>query len=328
MFNYVLTCGDINGIGPEICIKAINNIDVKSYNKIYFLIPHNIFSEIQKLIQINFSFDLIKKIKETGSNKVQIIDLGSCKLNSGKPTKSSGRIAFKAIKQSHKIIKKGFADAVITAPISKTAFELAKVNFPGHTELYADLSSTKNFGMMFLSDLFNAMLFTIHEPIKKLPKMIKKKDLISKLNLTIKTLQNDLGIENPKIAVLGLNPHAGENGRIGNEEFIIEKAIKKFKQNVAGPFVPDAFFANKLYERFDCTFGMYHDQVLIPFKLLNFDRGVNFTIGLPFVRTSPDHGTAFDIAWQNKANPSSIIESFSWAEKILSNRFGSDEESK
>ena len=320
MYNYVLTCGDINGIGPEICVKALNKINQKKYNKVFFLIPHNVFLSLTNLIKPNFSFDLIKKISEIGSNKIQILDLGKANLDIGMPTKSSGKFAYKAINKSYELISQGLAESVITAPISKSAFQLAGIAFPGHTELFAELSNTKKFGMMFLSDSFHAMLFTIHEPIKKISSMIKKKNLEEKIQLTLESLQNDLGIKNPKIAVLGLNPHAGENGRIGNEESVISKALIKFDDSVIGPLVPDAFFANKIYKNYDCTFGMYHDQVLIPFKLLNFDKGVNFTIGLPFVRTSPDHGTAFDIAWKNKANPQSIIESFKWADKILSNR--------
>lgn len=320
MQNFVLTCGDFNGIGPEICIKALNQIDPTKYNKIYFLIPHNVFNEIAEIIKPEFDFDLIKEISKSGYNKIQVIDLGSYKIKIGEPTKASGRAAYKAITKSYKIIRKGYAESVITAPISKTAFNLAGIDFPGHTELYAELSGTKKYGMMFLSDCFHAMLFTIHEPIKKISSLIKKKSLKEKIVLTINTLRKDLGIENPKIAVLGLNPHAGEKGRIGKEEFIIEEVVSKFQNIAVGPFVPDAFFANRLYEKFDCTIGMYHDQVLIPFKMLNFDKGVNYTCGLPFVRTSPDHGTAYDIAWQNLANPNSIIESFKWASIISAGR--------
>ncbi|RMD50310.1 MAG: 4-hydroxythreonine-4-phosphate dehydrogenase PdxA, partial [Ignavibacteria bacterium] len=139
------------------------------------------------------------------------------------------------------------------------------------------------------------------------------------LTLLIKSLSIDFGINHPEIALLGLNPHAGEKGKIGNEEKMLEDVISKF-ENVNGPFVPDAFFARKKYKEFDLTLGMYHDQILIPFKLLNPNAGVNFTAGLPIVRTSPDHGTAFDIAGQNKADPQSFIHAINWGIKILNNR--------
>jgi 4-hydroxythreonine-4-phosphate dehydrogenase len=177
--------------------------------------------------------------------------------------------------------------------------------------------------MLFLSEKLNAGLLTIHTPISKVSKLISKERIIKSINILNSTAIRDLGIPNPKIAVLGLNPHAGENGLIGNEEEkIIKPAIKSLQKkiNVTGPFVPDAFWGNKAYKKFDMILGMYHDQVLIPFKLLNFNSGVNFTAGLNLIRTSPDHGTAYDIAGLNKANESSLLQSYEYAIKIFQNR--------
>ena len=175
----------------------------------------------------------------------------------------------------------------------------------------------------------NAALITIHKPIKEVSSLISKELISDKLEVIINSMNKDFNIKSPSIAVLGLNPHAGENGLIGDEEKnIIEPIIKKFKKkvNITGPFVPDAFFANHSYKNFDIVIGMYHDQVLIPFKMLNFSSGINYTAGLPIVRTSPDHGTAFDIAGKNLANELSILEAYHYAENIVNNRIANAKE--
>lgn len=208
---------------------------------------------------------------------------------------------------------------MVTAPISKTAIKMAGINFPGHTEMLAEWCGSKDFVMTFLSKKMNGALVTIHEPLKNVTKLITSENLKSKINIIIKMLINDFKISLPKIAVLGLNPHAGESGIIGNEEEkIIIPLIKKYSNNLFGPFSSDAFFANRLYKKYDLVIGMYHDQLLIPFKMLNFSSGVNYTAGLPIIRTSPDHGTAFDIAYKGIADSSSFIEAFFYAEKISS----------
>ena len=175
--------------------------------------------------------------------------------------------------------------------------------------------------MMFISDEFKCGLLTIHEALINVPNLIDSK----RLSITVETILNsmkvDFKIDNPSLAILGLNPHAGENGHIGREELdVIIPFIKEKTDNLCGPFVPDAFFGNKSYNKYDFILGMYHDQVLIPFKMLAFERGVNFTAGLPIIRTSPDHGTAYDIAGKFKANPTSMIEAYKWAKLILTNR--------
>lgn len=324
MNRIVLTCGDINGIGPEICLKAIQKLYNPKKYKFFIAIPKNVFSYYQKELKFSLPTEFIKlnsKIKND-SNFISVLDIGENKFQFGTPTSSSGKISFKSIQTAYKLIKSNSADAIVTAPISKTAFEKAKIKFPGHTELLAEWDNTKNYCMTFISKKMKCALVTIHEPVNLVPKKLKREKIKSVIETVHKSLIRDFKISSPKIAVLGLNPHAGENGRIGDEEIkIIKPAMDEMNiKNLFGPFVPDAFFANHLYKNYDMIIGMYHDQVLIPFKMLNFNSGVNYTAGLNFIRTSPDHGTAFDIACKNIADPSSIIEAVKVAETIIKNR--------
>lgn len=326
MDNFIFTCGDINGIGPEISIKAINDLYSEEQYKITLIIPKNVFEFYKDEIPVKFPFEICNSISESEikNGKVSVLDIGDFELKVGKIAANSGSASYKAILKAHELVKNQLGAAIITAPVSKEAWQLAGIDHTGHTELFGHLSQVKNHSMMFLSPRFKAVLATIHVPINSISNSIT----IDKIKNTIvqahTTLELDLKLKKPRIAVLGLNPHAGENGQLGDEEIeTIIPAINELKNkgiDVEGPFVPDAFFGNQLHHKFDITVGMYHDQVLIPFKLLNFDKGVNFTAGLPIIRTSPDHGTAFDIARKLVANPNSIIESFKWARVIVQNR--------
>ncbi|OGU77421.1 MAG: 4-hydroxythreonine-4-phosphate dehydrogenase PdxA [Ignavibacteria bacterium RBG_16_34_14] len=321
MRKFVFTCGDINGIGPEIVIKTLNRIYRNKNTCIYFVCPSNVFSETIRLIKPKFKYEIVKKLDKSSIAPVQVIDIGNSRITPGKPTAASGKTSFESIKHAFELTSQKLADALITAPISKTAFNLAGISFPGHTELLAEWSCSKNFVMMFLSKNMRAALLTIHHPIKKISQLLTKEHLRKSLDTITLSLKNDLNIPHPRIAVLGLNPHAGENGLIGDEEEkIIKPLIKTFNRNIEGPFSPDAFFASKKYKDFDLILGMYHDQVLIPFKMINFSSGVNFTAGLNIVRTSPDHGVAYDIAWKNRADEGSIFEAYKYARLISFNR--------
>ncbi len=321
MRNFVFTCGDINGIGPEIVIKTLNKICSNKNRRFYFVCPSNVFSETIRLVKPKFKYEIVKKVDPNLIIHVQVIDIGNVIITPGKPTAASGKASFKSIEYAFELTSQKLADALITPPISKTAFNLAGISFPGHTELLAEWSGTKDFIMMFLSKKMNAALLTIHQPIKKISQLLTQERLKKSLDIITSTLKNDLNILLPKIAVLGLNPHAGENGLIGNEEVeIIKPLLKTFKQNIEGPFSPDAFFATKKYKDYNLVLGMYHDQVLIPFKMINFSSGVNFTAGLKIVRTSPDHGVAYDIAWKNCADERSILEAYKYARFIAFNR--------
>jgi 4-hydroxythreonine-4-phosphate dehydrogenase len=324
MIKLVFTCGDINGIGPEICIKTFNQIYNPKIRTIIYCTPKDIFLKSIKAVKPKFKYQIIdsKSIFQLSESKINVISLGNCKQKFGSPTKESGIVSYNSIIESVKLLKTKIADAVITSPISKTSFKLAKLIYPGHTELLAELAKEKKYLMTFLSEKIICALVTIHEPIHKITSIINKKRIIDSIKILHIMLQNDLRISNPRIAVLGLNPHAGEDGNLGKEEIeIIKPSINSLKGlSIYGPFVPDAFFGNHSYKNYNAVVGMYHDQVLIPFKMMNFNVGVNYTAGLPIIRTSPDHGTAYDIAGSGKADPSSMIEAVHWAEKIVRNR--------
>jgi 4-hydroxythreonine-4-phosphate dehydrogenase len=326
MKRIVFTCGDINGIGPEIAIKALNRITSRNKETQFILIiPENVFEKTSLLIRPLFKYQIVNDLllKNTKPSKVIIFATKSFKQNIGKPTVASGEAAYLALKKSFELLNKNLADAVVTAPVSKTALRLAGVKYPGQTEMYADWCGVKNFVMTFLSKQLRIGLFSIHIPLKDVSKSLNLKALSLKLDTIVTMLKIDLSIKKPKIALLGLNPHAGEAGIIGREEKEIIEPImkqKKIKGFVDGPFSSDAFFANRRFENYDLVFGLYHDQVLIPFKYINSGKGVNYSAGLPIIRTSPDHGTAYDIAGKGIADESSMIEAFKYAEIILKNR--------
>jgi 4-hydroxythreonine-4-phosphate dehydrogenase len=320
---FVFTCGDINGIGPEIVIKTLNKISKSLSEQIFFICPANVFLEAYHLVNAEFRYIIEKSFPQLNEPAIVIIDAGKVKTKPGYPTSKSGNTAFKAISFGFKLANEKKVDALITAPISKSALKLAGINFPGHTEMLAEWSGTKKYVMMFLSEKMNAALLTIHQPLKKVSGLITKKRIASAIKIIHNTLKVDLNITNPRIAVLGFNPHAGEEGIIGKEEKkVIKPALEKLKSeyNISGPFPADGFFGSKNFIYYDIVLGMYHDQVLVPFKIFNFSTGVNYTAGLPIVRISPDHGTAYDVAWQNKADESSIYEAYKYAGMISDNR--------
>ncbi len=320
---YAFTCGDINGIGPEIIVKSLLEIDL-SNNLVVVIIPEKII--VDEIEKNNFDFEInyvnsAKEIENYESGLI-VFDIPCKQQDLGCATKESGLVSFNSINIAIELAAAKIVDAIITAPISKLAFSLAGINFPGHTELLSSKTNSKDHVMMFLSEHFHCALATIHEPISNISKLLTVERLTNVFSTVYFTLKNDLQITKPKIAVLSLNPHAGEKGKIGNEEIeIIEPAIRNFNyKNLKGPFVPDAFFGMNLQNKYDCIIGMYHDQVLIPFKMLNFNSGVNFTAGLNIIRTSPDHGTAFDIAGKGIADPKSFVEAIKWAAQIIENR--------
>jgi len=320
---FVFTCGDMNGVGPEICIKSFNQIR-KGKDKIIFVCPANVFYKAAELVVPESDCRIIHDPAEISpdTSVIDVIDFGKVRIDEGKPTKISGQASYKALRIAFEIVMMSEQSALITSPISKEAFKMAGIKYPGHTEMLAEWCLAKEFGMMFLSEELKCALATIHTPIKDVPKLITKKKIVQMIHLIASTLKNDFLIESPRIAVLGLNPHAGENGYIGKEEKqVIIPALKSIKKkNFVGPFVPDAYFAKKEFRLYDCTLGMYHDQALIPFKMLNFESGVNYTFGLPIVRTSPDHGTAYGLAWSGFADETSIVSAYNWAKIILENR--------
>lgn len=317
----LFTCGDVNGIGPEISLKLFYSLlKNKSKHHLVFFCPANVFRFYYEMLPLKFKYRVIKNIDDTEANYLNLIEMSDTKMEIGTPTVQSGKSAYDSLMLAINELKNQKSSIIITSPVSKYAINLAGIKFTGQTELFANEFKVKNFLMMFLSKKMKASLHTIHIPLKDVSFEIKSSTISSKLLLLQKTLQKDFGIKKPTIAVLGLNPHAGENGKIGKEEIqIISKVINK-TDFAKGPYVSDAFFGNHLYKFFDAVYGMYHDQILIPFKMMNFSQGVNFTAGLPIIRTSPDHGTAFDIAGKNRADFSSILSAFKYAIQILNSR--------
>ena len=323
MSNFIFTCGDVNGIGPEIVIKSIKKLYKFTNHKFIFITPQNVFEEISSNLKFKIPFSVVDNLPQKLTKRFYILKINDIKIQYSKTTAASGLTSYNSIKKAFSLLKEKKADAIITAPISKKAISLAGVKYPGHTEMLADWCKTKNFSMIFLSDKMKSSLVTIHTPINNITKELTKSKLLSSFEIIIDSLKNDFHINNPKVAVLGLNPHAGEMGIIGTEENkIIIPAIKKskYRKHLFGPFSPDAFFPKHKYKGFDMVIGMYHDQVLIPFKMLNSGQGVNFTAGLPIIRTSPDHGTAFDIAGRFIADELSMLEAFYFAEQIAKSR--------
>jgi 4-hydroxythreonine-4-phosphate dehydrogenase len=324
MIRAVFTCGDVNGIGPEIALKAFKEIlSKKNSNQIIFICPKNVFEFYYKQTKSNFNFSFIKDSELPLKNSLNIIPLNNVKIHFGKITASSGKISYYSILKAIDLVKNRKADVIVTSPVSKEAINKSGIKFSGHTELLARRDGSKDFLMMFLSNDLKAALLTIHQPLKKISSLITSERIIKAVEIIYQSAKTDFGITDPKIAILGLNPHSGENGLIGDEEVKIilpakNRLNKKFK--VDGPFVPDAFWGSKKYKKYNFTLGMYHDQLLIPFKMLHFNSGVNFTAGLNIIRTSPDHGTAFDIAGKNIADPESLIQSYKYAINIFRNR--------
>ncbi|MFH0734408.1 MAG: 4-hydroxythreonine-4-phosphate dehydrogenase PdxA [bacterium] len=324
MNRIAFSCGDTNGIGPEICIKTINSIYKDNISKIIVPIPKNILEFYLQNIEPLFEYSIVKKItnKILNENKVIFVLTKNTSFQAGKPTSDSGKSSIDSINLCLDYFDKELVDGIVTAPISKFAIQEAGIDFIGHTELIAAHYNINTPVMTFLSSEMKCALVTIHIPVKNISKELTKTKLKKIIEVIKNSMINDFKINSPKIAVLALNPHAGEDGKIGKEEIKIIKPIitEYFSEFAEGPFVPDAYYGNKLFNNFDLTLGMYHDQVLIPFKYIAFDRGVNFTAGLPIVRTSPDHGTAYNIAGKFEANANSMIEAFKWANIIINNR--------
>ncbi|MEW6102673.1 MAG: 4-hydroxythreonine-4-phosphate dehydrogenase PdxA [bacterium] len=293
-----ITIGDPSGIGPEVVLKALStNITQKA------------------------NFIVIGDKRVISTDKAEILDLKNINpktLVMGEPSAETGKASLDYIMEAFKLIKEKKIDAMVTGPICKSAIQKAGCKFMGHTDLLAHLTR-RNVGMMFVAGNLKIVLATIHIPLSKVCRMITEKMVYETIRLTHNSLVGYFRIKEPKICVLGFNPHSGEDKIMGKEEGRIKEAIDKANNNgirAFGPFPPDTAF---LKEGFDCFVAMYHDQGLIPLKLLAFDRAVNLTIGIPFIRTSPDHGCAFDIAGKNKANPSSMISAINLAIKLNRN---------
>lgn len=321
----ITSVGDLNGIGLETFAKAIELCTSEFFNKNSIAIVSSIAIIDDYLKKINFSYYIDNNFLIINNKKIEIIEIKeNSKIEFGIISKQSAEIALSSLQLATDLVVSKQYDALLTLPISKNAMHLLDFAYPGHTEYLAMRDKNTSPLMILFNDQMRVALATIHIPLKDVSASIS----ISSLELVIKKFYNslkiDFAVHNPKIAVLGLNPHAGENGDIGNEEIeIINPIIKKLSiENyiIEGAFPADSFFARNNWKNYDGILAMYHDQGLIPMKMTSKNGGVNFTAGLSFVRTSPDHGTGFDIAGKNLADGKSTLQALLWAERIASNR--------
>lgn len=308
-----ITIGDPNGIGPEVVIKSLSVLSGSAYFEPCIYGSREIIEKACELADFRYRGDI-----------ADVAGFGSSDLEPGRVRGKAGRASVSYIEKAVADAIENRIEAVVTAPISKESTHLAGSGFPGHTEMLMHLTGSQSAVMMFEGTGLRVALVTIHEPLSRVPTLITEQKVLD----TILTLNNDLKskfkIESPRIALCGLNPHAGESGAFGEEEIkeikpAIEKAVSR-GIDAQGPFPADTLFHRALSGRWDVVIAMYHDQGLIPFKMLNFDNGVNITLGIPIIRTSPDHGTAFDIAWKGIANPSSMTEAIKLAVTLAGNK--------
>ncbi len=316
--NIAITLGDPGGIGPEILLKSIDDeILLKSNIVVIGII--DVIEKAAKLVNFNKNFNIIKNFDEIKEDCVNIfnIELPSHNFTYCSTSKINGYAAYKFIEVAINLAMNKIVDAIVTCPISKKGLNLASINFKGHTEILAEFSGTKKYRMMFVNDKIKIILHTIHIPLKDIPYNINKSKIIDTIDIGYSFLKKRFDIISPKIYVSGLNPHAGEDGVIGVEEINeIKPAIEDMQNKgikVFGPFPPDTIFFKGLNDKVDLIVSMFHDQGLAPLKTLDFFGTVNITAGLPFIRTSPDHGTGFDIAWKNIADPTSMRKALEYA---------------
>lgn len=323
-----ITLGDINGISAEIIIKTFLDPAILEYCTPVIYGSVKVLNYYRQFLKIEkFLFQPIRQVQPNlAPKKIYVVDVTENldRVEVGKITENAGKLAAIALDIATQDIKNGLIEAIVTAPIHKEAMKLGGFAFPGHTEFFTHAFQAQNTMLFMVHEQIRVGLVTGHVAVQNIASALSTDKILNKIRLMHHSLKIDFNIPKPRIAVLGLNPHAGENGTLGTEEneLIIPAVQSAKKENILcmGAFPADAFFGSGNYKSFDGILAMYHDQGLIPFKLLAFGGGVNFTAGLPIVRTSPDHGTAYDIAGKNKANESSFREAIFVALDILKNR--------
>ena len=319
-----ITMGDPAGIGPEIILKALNTDSLSGTNCVVFGSAEILKSIIDKKLASPQELKIITSIDEAAfvPGVVNVIDVPLEDMEHfeiGKVQAQAGDLAYRCIKQATELALKGEINAIATAPLNKEALHLAGHHYPGHTELLAKLTDTKDYAMVLYTDTLRVIHVTTHIALLKFLQTLNKTRVNTVIDIADKFMRK-AGFANPRIAVAGVNPHAGENGLFGHEELeILNPSIAEMREqgvDVYGPCPPDTVFLQASQGQYDIVVAMYHDQGHIPLKLMGFYDGVNITAGLPFFRTSADHGTAFDIAWTGKANPESMVKSVELAVKL------------
>jgi len=321
-----ISVGDINGIGSEVILKTFRDKRMLDFCTPIIFGDFNMMNEVKKNLNIeDLSLTKIQSVEMAKGNKVNVLNCWKeeVKPNFGQNNANGGKYALKSLQSANNALKKNLIDALVTAPINKDNIQSEEFKFPGHTEFLEKEHQGKSL-MLMLSDTLRIGVVTGHIPLEKVSQHISADTILDKLNTLNTSLKQDFGIRKPKIAVLGLNPHAGDNGVIGDEEQkTIVPALKKAEEQhilAFGPYPADGFFGSNKRHAFDGVLAMYHDQGLVPFKTLSFGNGVNFTAGLKVVRTSPDHGTAFDIAGKNEAQESSFRQAVYTACDVVKKR--------
>ncbi|MEZ4798692.1 MAG: 4-hydroxythreonine-4-phosphate dehydrogenase PdxA [Flavobacteriales bacterium] len=309
-----ITSGDPAGVGIETIMKVL--ADPRMHDSIIPVVYAHpeIIKHHKKVCRIDeFQYTSVNDASEANPKKVNLVNVWKefkDHIEIGKPSKEAGEFAFRSIEKATEDLASNKIDVLVTSPIDKDTIQSKDFNFPGHTEYLAKIAGTDKVLMFLVSDSLKVGIVTGHLPLKDVAANITKERILEKLKMMEESLLKDFGVPKPKIAVLGLNPHAGDNGLLGTEEKeIIAPAIREASENgmlTFGPYGADGFFGSGAYKKYDAVLAMYHDQGLAPFKALAFDNGVNYTAGLPIVRTSPDHGTAYDLAGKGKADEGSL----------------------
>ena len=320
-----ISVGDLNGIGSEVILKTFEDTRMLELCTPVIFANVKIISFLKRELNLTAAIHGIDKLEQLVVGKINVLNVwrDGVDLEFGKNDATVGSYAIKSFVAATKALKEGFVDVLVTAPINKYNIQSEEFKFPGHTD-YLDKELNGNALMLMVHDDLRVGLLTDHVPVNEVAQQLTEKLISEKLETIINTLKQDFEIEKPKVAVLGLNPHSGDNGVIGNEEEkIIKPTLKKLFEAgnmVFGPFPADGFFGSGQYEKYDAVLAMYHDQGLIPFKTLSFGNGVNYTAGLDKIRTSPDHGTAYEIAGKGMANNESFKEAVYLAIDIFHRR--------
>lgn len=321
------TCGDVNGIGIELIIKVLSDSRITDICTPVIFANNKAINFYKKTLpEHNFNFSVIKDSTKINPKQINVFNCWEeeVAITPGTMNDIGGKYAVISLKTATEALKAGKIDGLVTAPIHKKNIQSSDFNFTGHTPFLKKTFGVNDVVMLMVAENMKIGLLTEHLPVKEVSQFITKESIFSKLNLMNQSLKKDFCISKPKIAVLGLNPHAGDEGLIGKEEIeIIKPAIKEAKQKdifCFGPYSADAFFARGQHEKFDAVLALYHDQGLIPFKSLSMGEGINYTAGLKGVRTSPDHGTAFDIAGKGIADETSTRQALFGCIDIINNR--------
>jgi 4-hydroxythreonine-4-phosphate dehydrogenase len=327
-----ITHGDVNSIGYEIIVKALQDPRLMEQFTVILYGSSKVASYHKKLLNINdFNFNLIKKADQAHPRKPNIINVHDeeIRLDIGKSTPIGGELALLSLEAACDDLQKNMIDVLVTAPINKKNIQSPEFHFPGHTEYLAGKFHAENYLMLMINNFLRIGVVTGHIPLSKVSEVLTEELVLSKIQVMNQSLMRDFGIVKPRIAVLAVNPHAGDDGLIGSEErTAIKPAIDKaYDSNILafGPYPADGFFGAASFRNFDGILAMYHDQGMVPFKLMSFEEGINFTAGLPVVRTSPAHGTAYDLAGKNEASPEAFRNAMFLAGDIFMRRLEYDE---